>query len=378
MIAWPGGSPEPQCYTQNELETREFVQAPEPVETGPGDLPRRLREVLETESGWLRQEFVARCAPQLAALAADAEAAGRAETERQARARLTSELAQSVRRLRQAGTPEEIAFWLVDAAASVCPRVALLSVVDTVVQGVRLRGVDADAAQAAFESLDLVLPEAPALAQCASSREMLAAIATPHEVSPQLAGVFSHFPGEKVYLFPVVVRGDTAAILYAAPGAAAADTEALELFVQAAGMATEALLGRPAAAPAIDQEEAGAGLIQIAGAARPAAESRSLANLNWQELSEEDQQLHLGARRFARVKVAEIRLYHADAVEQGRRRRNLYGVLKESMDEAREAFRQKFVSASETMIDYLHLEFMKSLAHDNPALLGTGYPGPLV
>ncbi len=370
--------PEPECYTRKELETREFVQAPEPVQTGAGDLPRRLREVLETESGWLRQELVERCAPQLAALVAEAGAVARVEAQHEARAGLTAELAQSFRRLRQAATPEEIAFWLVDAAAAVCSRVALLSLAETVVQGVRLRGVDSEAALAAFESLDLVLPEAPALAECASSREMMAAIATPREVSPQLAGVFGHVPGEKVFLFPVVVRGDTAAIVYAAPGPAAADVAALELFVQVAGMATEALLGRPAPAREVEPEESGAGLIQIAGAARPAAETRSLESLNWLELSEEDQQLHLGARRFARVKVAEIRLYQAEAVEQGRRRRNLYGVLKESMDEARGAFRQKFVGASETMIDYLHLEFVKSLAHDNPALLGTGYPGPLV
>lgn len=360
------------------METRDFVQAPEPVEAGAGELPRRLREVLEAETGWLRQEFVERCAPQLAALAADAEAAGRAEAARRARAGLTSELAQSLRRLRQAVTPEQIAFWLVDAAASVCPRVALLSVVDPVVEGVRLRGVDSDAARAAFESLDLVLPEAPALAECVGSREMLTAVATPREVSPQLAGVFGHVPGEKVFLFPVVVRGDAAAIVYAAPGPADADVEALELFVQLAAMATEALLGRPAPASEVAPEEAGAGLIQIAGAVQPAAASRALESLIWLELSEEDKELHLGARRFARVKVAEIRLYQAEAVEQGRRRRNLYGVLKESMDEAREAFRQKFVSASETMIDYLHLEFVKSLAHDNPALLGAGYPGPLV
>ena len=44
----------------------------------------------------------------------------------------------------------------------------------------------------------------------------------------------------------------------------------------------------------------------------------------WFELSREDQELHLKAQRFARVQVAEMRLYKSDAVKEGRASRELY------------------------------------------------------
>ena len=45
---------------------------------------------------------------------------------------------------------------------------------------------------------------------------------------------------------------------------------------------------------------------------------------------------------------------------------------------ARESFREKHMSASPTMVDYLHLEMVRSLANDDADLLGPEYPGPLV
>jgi len=50
------------------------------------------------------------------------------------------------------------------------------------------------------------------------------------------------------------------------------------------------------------------------------------SNSGWDHLSPEDRQIHLRAQRFARVQVAEMRLYHSDAVQAGRTRGNLYEV----------------------------------------------------
>jgi hypothetical protein len=47
------------------------------------------------------------------------------------------------------------------------------------------------------------------------------------------------------------------------------------------------------------------------------------------------------------------------------------------IDTARESFRKKFFSATPTMVDYLHLELVRTLANDDPELLGNDYPGPL-
>lgn len=89
------------------------------------------------------------------------------------------------------------------------------------------------------------------------------------------------------------------------------------------------------------------------------------------------------ALRFARVKIAEIQLYHAAAVKAGRALRDLYGSLKPHIDEARAEFRELFLghssepnTASETT-DYLHAEMLHALAHDDATLLGPNYPGPL-
>jgi hypothetical protein len=78
------------------------------------------------------------------------------------------------------------------------------------------------------------------------------------------------------------------------------------------------------------------------------------------------------AQRFARVKVAEIQLYHASGVKSGRASRNIYGVLKPQIDAAREAYREKFHGP-----DFLHFQIVRLLANDDASLLGADYPGPM-
>jgi hypothetical protein len=87
--------------------------------------------------------------------------------------------------------------------------------------------------------------------------------------------------------------------------------------------------------------------------------------------------LHRKARRFARVQVASLRLYKSDAVKNGRTGGQLYTSLKEEIDAARGVFRRDFIAKSETMVDYLHLELVGTLANDEVELLGPDYPGPM-
>ncbi len=100
--------------------------------------------------------------------------------------------------------------------------------------------------------------------------------------------------------------------------------------------------------------------------------------LSWFSLSREDRELHLRAQRFARVQVAEIRLYQSEKVKKGRAAHDLYTSLKEEIDSAREAFRAEFLNASDSMVDYLHLELVRTLANDDAEVLGQDYPGPMV
>jgi hypothetical protein len=90
-----------------------------------------------------------------------------------------------------------------------------------------------------------------------------------------------------------------------------------------------------------------------------------------------DPETHLKAQRFARVKVSEIRLYHASKVRSGRVASDLYGVLKPQIVAARGEFRQQFLTPMRGIPDYVHLELIKILANDDAQLLGPTYPGPM-
>jgi hypothetical protein len=82
------------------------------------------------------------------------------------------------------------------------------------------------------------------------------------------------------------------------------------------------------------------------------------------------------ARRFARLLVSEIALYHPEQVEEGRRHRDLYARLKISIDRSRQAYDQRFGKSAAGAADFFYDELVKSLAGNDPALLGAGYPSP--
>ncbi|HEY4088395.1 MAG TPA: hypothetical protein VGM43_20835, partial [Bryobacteraceae bacterium] len=86
---------------------------------------------------------------------------------------------------------------------------------------------------------------------------------------------------------------------------------------------------------------------------------------------------HLRAQRTARVRVAQIRISEAAALRKGVQERDIYQALRRSIDAARGEFRQNHMTQMPGMVDYLHLELVRSLAHDNEKLLGAGYPGPM-
>ena len=51
--------------------------------------------------------------------------------------------------------------------------------------------------------------------------------------------------------------------------------------------------------------------------------------------------------------------------------------FRDKIDGAREEFLNNHLAKSATMVDYLHLEIVRSLAHDDERLLGADYPGPM-
>jgi hypothetical protein len=244
---------------------------------------------------------------------------------------------------------------LLDAAAAFATGVALFRLDGQIARGDRIYGAPETAGD--FRALEIPLAEAPALAATAESRDPVITATAPSSVSAILAGYLRHPEDGRASVFPVISREGVVGLAYAWGEVEGAP---IELLAEVAG-AVWSGIPSPAAAD----------LIAIApAAARPAS--------SWESLSAEEQRLHLRAQRFARVRAAEMRLHHAADVQAGRARRDLYSALAEPIDAARASFRKEFLDACPSMVDYLHLELVRTLAHDDPELLGETYPGVMV
>jgi hypothetical protein len=297
----------------------------------------------------LEEQYRASVSEQVAAALADARVTVRRD--------FAEKLNQSMRRLRMFESDAQWASAVLDASESFCDRAALVTLSGLNLHLEAVRGMPRPA-----EMEDVPLSAAPAFASVVATSDAMVAVRTRGELSDALAGVFGEEPGLRFHLFPIATRDRVLAILYA-DSAGPMEISALELLAGIAGTALDSLSGR-ASTPAQ--------LVRISAGERTGAGIGA-----WFELSRQDQELHLRAQRFARVQVAEMRLYKSDSVKEGRARRDLYAALKAEIDSARELFQRDYLTATPTMVDYFHLELVRTLANDEAELLGRTYPGPL-
>ena len=225
------------------------------------------------------------------------------EARSRARRELADQLNLSVRRIRHSGSLHELTATLVDAAMSFAAGVAVFRVDGALAKGERIRGVSSQAA-AGFSSLEIPLSAAPALAGAVESRDPVTTVTTAAEVSPALVSLAGHPPDGRASVFPLAVTGRVPVLLYCWGAMQAA---ALEMLAQVAAAVWDTLT-----VPEAPQ------LVAIAPAPASA----------WDALTAEDQAIHLRAQRFARVRIAEMRLHDAAAVQAGRTERDLYGALR--------------------------------------------------
>jgi hypothetical protein len=240
-------------------------------------------------------------------------------------------LNQSVRRLRVFESETQWSGALIDAVASFCTR-ALLFMLNA--NTLRLQGVDLT---------PIPVTTVPAFAEAISTKEPIVAMRTRGELSIGLVNFLQEVPSVRCWLFPILKGDRVAAVLYAD---GEVDTNALELLANIAG----AVLPSPS-------QSVPAGLVGLSPAP--------------------DRKEHLQAQRKARSLVAEMILFHSDALRSGRRNRDLYQALQPEIDTRREVFRRECIENSPGMVDYLHLELLKTLANDDVQSLGVDYPGPL-
>jgi hypothetical protein len=290
------------------------------------------------------------------------------EVGKHARQECANLLNQAMRRLWQASDPAGLADTLADAAAKFAGGAAVLSIEGGIatLESVRPSGyaVPAPGDQTALDA-------APALAAAIESREPVIAAAAESEVGETLAALAASAGDDRMAVFPVASHGGVPGLVCAW---GAVEAAAVELLANVAGEEWERL-SRIAAATAA---EAAAAAAEAAAAAAAELATIAPAERIWDSLPAEDQRIHLRAQRFARVRVAQWRLRDGAAVRSGRAQRDLYGGLEEQIEEARKSFRDEFFAPCPSMVDYLHLEMVHTLANDDAELLGKDYPGPLL
>jgi hypothetical protein len=79
------------------------------------------------------------------------------------------------------------------------------------------------------------------------------------------------------------------------------------------------------------------------------------------------------AQRFARLLIAEIKLYDEQRLETARTEGNIYRELKPEIDRARKMYEKRFAFREGIARDYFHEELVNSLAGGDPTKLGPGY-----
>lgn len=272
-------------------------------------------------------------------------------------------LHKAVRRAENAEGRDDVTAALLDGIAPYAERAVVLQLDGDMIVGIC--GVAANDDPYEMASLEIPVEQAPALHNAKQSAEPLVAMRLASEFSNEILNYLGEAVDEKIRVFPILSRGLVRALVLAEAGAKPFHAGSIEILTMAAGHRWAT--GKESTEPAQ--------LITIQGSAEAKPKE---STHNWFQLSPQEQEVHLRAQRFARVQVAELRLYQSERVRQSRRDGNIYGVFRTEIDQAREEFRTQFVETCPSMLDYYHMELVRILANENEKVLGPDYPGPLV
>ncbi len=324
---------------------------------------------------------------------------------------------------------------LVNRAASFAPRIAFFVVKNDQTIGWRARGLQGTVGDNAVRDISLPLSSDNVLSDVVNTRATWSGSPGSHADNHALLTKLGEEPPQRMAAIPLIARGKAVAVLYADSAALESDAinlEALEMLARVAGMAVEMLsVSRPApaarpaarieprpqrAAPApppaaeqpaqeevteqqqtvaepapvseitethTEQEqpapEEPAAPAQFANPLGTARRYSSAADAELPvEVSEQERSQHVGARRFARLLVSEIKLYNEQKVKEGRAEGDLYERLRETIDRSREMYNKRYAISVGSRYDYFHHELVNSLAEGDESRLGTGYPGASV
>ncbi len=277
--------------------------------------------------------------------------AARSESAQAARSQIANELNQLLRRLRQYRTEGEWSSAIIDAASQfVLSNRALYAAK----WRLYLRGQQN---LNLAEDLAFSAATAAAFETVINSKDTVVALRTPAEVGESLS---SPAHDERAHIVPILNGPRVVALLFAA-NQDYFDVNAIELI---AGLASIVL------------ERQSNTLLHTQIATQPVAASshtrvpNSAALPSWADLNQDQRLLHIRAQRFARVKVAEMQLSRPDACHAGRQQGDLYLLLRQEIDKARDTYRRQFMTIP-SMVDYLHLELVRIAAEGDERKTGS-------
>jgi hypothetical protein len=103
------------------------------------------------------------------------------------------------------------------------------------------------------------------------------------------------------------------------------------------------------------------------------AETKATLETPVSSISPEDQDVHRKAQRFARLLIDEIKLYNQAKVAEGRKHKDLYDRLKETIEKSRATYQKRYGKTVAASGNYLQNEIIRSLAEDDPSIMGTNF-----
>ena len=288
------------------------------------------------------------------ALAAKSAAESAAESARAADAAdNNTRLLDSVRWLGRARSLGETLDTLASAAAREAPRVAVLTIRGGRAQGWRFIGFgvldEAPPVNLTFDDAGII---------ATSARDNVVAVGEP---APAFAGLEPQVPSLAV---PLALAGEVVAILYADAGSPKPESpnpespnpesrlnaEALEILARYAARGIEAMTAFKVA--------------RSLTIPTPASEPRA------PRADKDDAEDVAGARRYARLLVSEIKLYHEDSIAAGRRDRDLGSRLGGEIARARALYEQRVPLHVRARAPYFDDELVRTLADGDASLLG--------
>jgi hypothetical protein len=160
--------------------------------------------------------------------------------------------------------------------------------------------------------------------------------------------------------------------------AAAASTSAMEASVAVPSAAVDIpVIGAEthgAQSAVVEMEPALAEPLPVGHAGNDTADSGAApASASASAISPEDQEVHRKAQRFARLLVDEIKLYNQAKVSEGRKKKDLYDRLKETIEKSRSTYQKRYGNTAAASANYFQHEIIRSLAEDDLSIMGANF-----